>query len=189
MSDKRGKDRKGNRTLLDAYHPERYPRPDFNLWQAHTPTADQAPAASAPDTSGAPAPTGQAAHSQIPVSQQPPTGNLAKMDIDSSVGQSRWNQPASGALPEAVAYFLSQLPPAEAFDGPVINAASFLDIVMSTAIPPPPRPPQIDDRPMRQSPPPAAGPGGSFRVSCVPVTNDQSFFFNTKIIFFSGWYG
>jgi hypothetical protein len=169
MSDKRGKDRKGNRTLLDAYHPERYPRPDFNQWQAHTPTADQAPASSAADTSVAPAPTGPAAHNQIPAAQQPPAGNISKMDIDPSVGQSRWNQPASGPLPEAVAYFLSQLPPAEAFDGPIINAASFLDIVMNTALPPPPRPP-IDDRPMRQSTPPSTGPGGPYRVSYVTVT-------------------
>jgi hypothetical protein len=42
------------------------------------------------------------------------------MDLDAPPSQSRWNQGTQGAqgpLPEAVAYFLSQLPPAEAFDG------------------------------------------------------------------------
>jgi hypothetical protein len=121
MSDKRGKDRKGNRTLLDAFHPERYPRPDFNQWQAHTPTADAAVAPSTTAAQAAQPPTGPAANVSVPLSKQPPpSGQLANMDLDAPPSQSRWNQGTQGAqgpLPEAVAYFLSQLPPAEAFDG------------------------------------------------------------------------
>jgi hypothetical protein len=126
VSDKRGKDRKGNRSLLDAYHPERYPRPDFNLWQAHTPTADAA--AAAPPTTAAtqaiPPPSGPAASAPAPLSNQPPpTGPISKMELDTPVNQPRWNQGAQGPLPEAVAYFLSQLPPPAAFEGKLSSIA------------------------------------------------------------------
>ncbi|CAO3666397.1 unnamed protein product [Umbelopsis ramanniana] len=170
VSDKRGggKDRKGNRSLLDAYHPERYPRPDFNLWQAHTPTADAvaAPPVSAAALANQP-PSGPAASAPAPLSNQPPAaGPMSQMELDPPANQSRWNQQgaqgAQGALPEAVAYFLSQLPPPEAFEGPIISASSFMDIMLNTVIPPPPRV-TIDDRPIRQSPPPPTGPSGQFR--------------------------
>jgi hypothetical protein len=124
VSDKRGggKDRKGNRSLLDAYHPERYSRPDFNLWQAHTPTADAVPAP--PVSAAAQAiqpPSGPAASASAPVSNQPPpAGPMSQMDLDPPVSQSRWKQGAQGSLPEAVAYFLSQLPPPEAFEGKML---------------------------------------------------------------------
>lgn len=122
VSDKRGggKDRKGNRSLLDAYHPERYPRPDFNLWQAHTPTADTvaAPPVSAVAQANQP-PSGPAASVPPPLMNQPPAaGPMSQMELDPPAIQSRWNQQgAQGSLPEAVAYFLSQLPPPEAFEG------------------------------------------------------------------------
>lgn len=118
MADKRGKDRKGNRSLLDAFHPERYPRPDFNQWQAHTPTADQAPApAAGAATQPSQPPTGPAASAQAAMPKQPPpTVQLANMDLDAPA-QSRWSQGSQSPLPEAVTYFLSQLPPPEAFDG------------------------------------------------------------------------
>ncbi|GAB5590553.1 mRNA 3'-end-processing protein rna14 [Umbelopsis nana] len=165
MADKRGKDRKGNRSLLDAFHPERYPRPDFNQWQAHTPTADQAPApAAGAATQPSQPPTGPAASAQAAMPKQPPpTVQLANMDLDAPA-QSRWSQGSQSTLPEAVTYFLSQLPPPEAFDGPIINASHFMDIVLTTVIPPPPRV-NLDDRPVRQSPPPPpTGPGGPFRA-------------------------
>jgi hypothetical protein len=49
-------------------------------------------------------------------------------------------------------------------EGPIINASSFMDILLTTVIPSPPRV-GIDDRPIRQSPPPPTGPSGQFRVS------------------------
>ncbi|KAI9316273.1 hypothetical protein BX666DRAFT_1949031 [Dichotomocladium elegans] len=224
----------GKRPLLEPVNPERYPRPDFSMWQSFKPTESRRPIPppSAP-TAGIPSSGGRATHKETampstaatssllhspvvpPASQKPPMGDLSSGLVPPKLGtgtgtgtgtgggtigippqpqapqqqslqppplppstpqqqqqaaslppSSQWSQPSSAppqqqahalqqGLPDPVAYFVSNLPPAHTFNGPPIQADELVDLLRNIIIMPP-----------QGAPPPGGGRG--------PIQQQQS---------------
>ncbi|RUS21308.1 hypothetical protein BC937DRAFT_93090 [Endogone sp. FLAS-F59071] len=166
------------RPLLEAVHPEKYPRPDFNQWVPYKPSASTVLQQPIPQPIAANTPTGPGQGAGTP-----------KMDealISTQRGQQAflWKSGPHGSLPEAVGSFLSSLPPAHGFNerryspklalfytDHIINANDLIDLIRSVhlpvpagvppaqVIPPGPTPAQMQPQPIRSTPPPpGAGP-------------------------------
>ncbi|KAI8371023.1 hypothetical protein BD560DRAFT_454479 [Blakeslea trispora] len=161
------------RPLLEPVHPEKYPRPDLGQWQAFKPTAR--PANASPIiTTIVPGPPVETASPSVP----PPAAPSQPMVPSSAVmpptqpqamsGNSGWmnnspmhsvppvgpsSSPAAVSLPDAVAYFVSNLPPAQTFNGPIISPIEIVDLLRTIIIPLPPQQAQ-PSRPMMNQPKP-----------------------------------
>ncbi|KAL1924490.1 uncharacterized protein VTP21DRAFT_4144 [Calcarisporiella thermophila] len=115
------------RPLLESYHPERFPRPDLTQWTPYKASPEDLKRAALDNMERAGSPA---------VGTPPPTGG----DISSRGGETGHTQPvwistgAMGYLPEAVANFLTALPPANTFNGPVFNASALLEVLMGSQI-------------------------------------------------------
>jgi hypothetical protein len=181
--EQQGKNRE-KRPLLEPVHPERYPRPDLNQWQAFKPTADanrNRPSAAASTANNMPnSPTVAAPIPDItkiePIEQQQQLPIIPQQQQQQPVGNN-WNntgnvipqQPQQHlSLPDAVAYFVSNLPPAIAFNGPMLKAGELVELLRNITIPLPPQggsAPQ-PNRPLNQpnKPMQAGGPmrGGNY---------------------------
>ncbi|KAK9717514.1 mRNA 3'-end-processing protein rna14, variant 2 [Basidiobolus ranarum] len=133
----------GRRALLDPIHPERYPRPDFNQWTSYKPPVDSL-------RRGQPGAQGQ---SPLPTA---PSGSTTAPSVNSS----RPNIPPG--LPEAVGFFMTQLPTAQAYNGPLINTDDLLDLILTAVIPGQTAPPSAPAHlPPTGSAPPTGPSGGS----------------------------
>lgn len=168
QQEQQGKDRQ-KRPLLEPVHPERYPRPDLNQWQAFKPTADanrnrattSTAAPVAPNSPTVPAPIPNSTKLE-PVEQQQAPPILSQQQ--QSVGNT-WNnnnvmpkqQQQQAPLPDAVAYFVSNLPPAQTFNGPVIKSSELVEVLRNIIIPLPPQQQQGPPGRMNQ---PRPGQGG-----------------------------
>ncbi|CAG8648308.1 4181_t:CDS:10 [Dentiscutata erythropus] len=136
------------RALLDSVHPEKYPRPDFRQWVLYKPTAEQLrrPFFPPPVSSGQPAPT-QAGGSIQPLGPSPPLGTQPLGVTPQPLGSRGHSPPApitaqpvslnwtcvNGVmLPEAIAKFLSILPSASSYNGPIINPIDLMDIIRNS---------------------------------------------------------
>ncbi|CAG8511165.1 16461_t:CDS:10, partial [Racocetra persica] len=140
------------RALLDSVHPEKYPRPDFRQWVLYKPTAEQLrrPFFPPPVSSGQSAPT-QAGGSVQPLGPSPPLGSQSIGVTPQPLGPSvprghspssqntaqsvslNWTCTANGVmLPEVIAKFLSILPSASSYNGPIINPIDLMDIIRNS---------------------------------------------------------
>ncbi|KAF1803012.1 hypothetical protein FB192DRAFT_1421002 [Mucor lusitanicus] len=167
--------------LLEPVHPERYPRPDLNQWQSYKPAARPANASpiittvvpmAAPEPAPvkieplpqqsaiAPPPPQPAPQQQpswhspnvmapppVPIIASNPAGNVLVNPAPSSI--------PSSALPDAVAYFVSNLPPAHTFNGPMIQPGELVDLLRNIIIP---LPPQQQQPPSQQPQQPSQRP-------------------------------
>ncbi|KAI9250734.1 hypothetical protein BY458DRAFT_444684 [Sporodiniella umbellata] len=177
---------KEKRPLLEPVHPERYPRPDMAQWQTFKPASDgnrrvnnvPIPSPSVPSLASTavpdvptkmdnasvrpPSPVRPPAQpQQQPQSQQPPMPPQQPTQSQ----QSMWNAPTpQSSLPDAVAYFVSNLPPPTTFNGPVIQANELVDLLRNIILPMPPqgvtqqRP--MSQPPLRNTPHPSSGRDG-----------------------------
>lgn len=176
------------RPLLEPVHPERYPRPDLNQWQSYKPAVR--PANASPIITSvvptAPAPEQQITP-QIPVKIEPITQSVIPPQQQQ---QPSWNSPsmpvpiisntASAAviapsippssLPDAVAYFVSNLPPAQTFNGPMIQPGELVDLLRSIIIP---LPPQSGNVASQQPPPQQQQQQQSQRPNKPPMHQQQ----------------
>ncbi|KAI8148365.1 hypothetical protein BJV82DRAFT_263631 [Fennellomyces sp. T-0311] len=151
----RSKDQNAKRPLLEPVHPERYPRPDLNQWQSFKPAEARRTAPSAAGTSSGNRvpPAGDSANPPPPMAPTVPPPAIVKKEpgppavAPQSIvsGPVQQQQPASSSwnqgppLPEAVAYFVSNLPPAQSFNGPLIQAGELVDLLRNIIIPLPPQ--------------------------------------------------
>lgn len=176
------------RPLLEPVHPERYPRPDLNQWQSYKPAVR--PANASPIITSvvptAPVPEQQITP-QIPVKIEPITQSVIPPQQQQ---QPSWNSPsipvpiisnaASAAviapsippssLPDAVAYFVSNLPPAQTFNGPMIQSGELVDLLRSIIIP---LPPQSGNVASQQPPPQQQQQQQSQRPNKPPMHQQQ----------------
>lgn len=144
-----GKDNQ-KRPLLEPVHPERYPRPDLNQWQSFKPSAEvnrRVPVASSPALPNSPLVNVKSEVNE-PIQQQPPiipppvsnnyippTQPLQQQPPLPPQPQQQQQLP----LPDAVAYFVSNLPPPHAFNGPIIQPGDLVDLLRNISIPLPPQ--------------------------------------------------
>ncbi|KAG1139413.1 hypothetical protein G6F37_009687 [Rhizopus arrhizus] len=169
---------KEKRPLLEPVHPERYPRPDMGQWQAFKPAADgnrrvnnvPIPLSSVPSIASKAIASDTAKKMDVaplqpqasPVHPPPPAPLTQQPAVPS------WNAPpvSQSVLPDAVAYFVSNLPPPQTFNGPIIQSGELVDLLRSIILPLPPqgvaqqRP--LSQAPLRNAPmhPPSARDGG-----------------------------
>ncbi|KAI8874785.1 Suf-domain-containing protein, partial [Backusella circina FSU 941] len=152
------------RPLLEPVHPERYPRPDFSQWQPFKPSADANRRAPGPSNPPNPIPPPmQPAAPDVkptnppepmmptvsPMMNNPPVVPPAPPTVVAAPPPIGWNK--GPTLPEAVAYFVNNLPPAQTFNGPLIQPGELVDLLRNIIIPVPPQgaaPPP--PRPMQQ---------------------------------------
>lgn len=140
----RGRQKDGKRPLLEAVNPERYPRPDFSQWQSFKPSESRrAPATMPTSAPGRPSPVADMAPVQVsapPPPMPPPTsapmaGGMPpppQQQQQPPMGPPAWSQPPTqpamtapsqpmptptAGLPDPVAYFVSNLPPPQTFNG------------------------------------------------------------------------
>ncbi|RCH78818.1 mRNA 3'-end-processing protein rna14, partial [Rhizopus stolonifer] len=133
------------RPLLEPVHPEKYPRPDLSQWQPFKPAAR--PANASPlITTIVPGPP-------VDTPPQPPSPPAPTVPI-----QPQWTT----SLPDAVAYFVSNLPPAQTFNGPIIPPGEIVELLRTIIIPLPPQRPSVKPPPRemprnfgRPAPPPS----------------------------------
>ncbi|ORY94721.1 hypothetical protein BCR43DRAFT_494490 [Syncephalastrum racemosum] len=173
--------------LLETVDGERYPRPDLKQWQQYKPVETQPPPTAAPPP---PPPTAQGPPSSAPETMTPPGSGPPPAVVPTSsapawqgspsgaggappLAQSMQPQPAApaaprpgpppymNALPEPVAYFMSQLPPAHTFNGPIIQVNELMDLLRNVIIPMPGGGAGPKSGPM--PPPPQRGGGGRGR--------------------------
>ncbi|KAI8358476.1 hypothetical protein EDC96DRAFT_465074 [Choanephora cucurbitarum] len=155
---------KEKRPLLEPVHPEKYPRPDLSQWQAFKPTARPANASPIITTivPGPPVETqpsqpmdtmmGQSPPTILPPAPPPPPAQTQSMNT------SGWMNPTmlppvvpttpNPSLPDAVAYFVSNLPPAHTFHGPIISPVDIVELLRTIIIPLPPSSSSSSSRPM-----------------------------------------
>ncbi|KAG0174771.1 mRNA 3'-end-processing protein rna14 [Apophysomyces sp. BC1015] len=128
----RQKDAHGKRPLLEPVHPERYPRPDLNQWVLYKPPAEpvRRPASAAAPAVPAAEPVAPPEISAPPSAAVPPAPMAWKQQPPT---------PATQVLPEPVAFFVSNLPSAQKFNGPIIQAAELVDLLRNIIIPLPPQ--------------------------------------------------
>ncbi|CAO3662322.1 unnamed protein product [Rhizopus stolonifer] len=158
---------KEKRPLLEPVHPERYPRPDMGQWQTFKPASDgnrrvnnvPIPSPSVPKLASTAVPDVPKKMDSAPI--RPPS------PVHPPFQQSSWNAPVTqqSSLPDAVAYFVSNLPPPSTFNGPVIQANELVDLLRNIILPMPPQgvAPQrsLSQPPLRNAPhPPSARDGG-----------------------------
>ncbi|KAF7724317.1 mRNA 3'-end-processing protein rna14 [Apophysomyces ossiformis] len=142
----RQKDAHGKRPLLEPVHPERYPRPDLNQWVLFKPSPAE-PVRRPAGTAAPPVPVQETV--APPEMSAPPPAAVAPPAPMAWKQQQPPPAPVQQALPEPVAYFVSNLPSAQKFNGPIIQAAELVDLLRNIIIPLPPQ----------GGPPPLAGAG------------------------------
>ncbi|KAI8974454.1 hypothetical protein BDB01DRAFT_844804 [Pilobolus umbonatus] len=138
------------RPLLEPVHPERYPRPDFNQWQTYKPSAESNRRPPIPiNNTSSPAIPPVVPSSDVTVAESTVATNVPLASVSQPLS---WNNPLTQPLPDAVAYFVSNLPPAQTFNGPLIQPGELVDLLRNIIIPLPPQggslPPQ---QPIQQS--------------------------------------
>ncbi|KAG2229913.1 hypothetical protein INT48_008288 [Thamnidium elegans] len=169
------------RPLLEPVHPERYPRPDLNQWQTFKPTAELNRRTT---TTTIVAPTIVPNSPIVPVI--PIVAKIEPVESPVIPPVNTWNnsvsqpqpiqplqqqpiqqQPIQAPLPDAVAYFVSNLPPAQTFNGPMIQPGELVDLLRNIIIPLPPQggpvPTPQNVRPLSQSNKPPMQSGGPMR--------------------------
>lgn len=134
------------RALLDSVHPEKYPRPDFRQWVLYKPTAEQLrrPFFPPPVPSGQSAPTQPGGSIQplgpspplgtqpVGVTSQPPRGHSPSAQNTAQPVSLNWTCVNGVMLPEVIAKFLSILPSASSYNGPIINPIDLMDIIRNS---------------------------------------------------------
>jgi hypothetical protein len=153
------------RPLLEPVHPERYARPDFSQWQPFKPSADANRRAPGPNNPPPPIPPPmQPAAPDVKPTPEPmmptaspmlntPSPAVPMPPVPPVSAPPGWNK--GPTLPEAVAYFVNNLPPAQTFNGPLIQPGELVDLLRNIIIPippqgaapPPPRPMQKNTGP------------------------------------------
>ncbi|KAI8384710.1 uncharacterized protein BYT42DRAFT_592831 [Radiomyces spectabilis] len=146
----KGKERtyKDKKALLEPVSPDRYPRPDLNQWKSFKPSAESSRPVELPAATVPPVPVPEPAVPPHPMPGKPvPSGPPMAW---------QHNAPPSKtpALPDAVAFFVSNLPLPQMFNGPIIQAAELVDLLRNVIIPLPPQGSQPN------MPPPGRGPMG-----------------------------
>ncbi|CAO3673036.1 unnamed protein product [Rhizopus microsporus] len=155
---------KEKRPLLEPVHPERYPRPDLSQWQNFKPAADgnrrvnnvPIPLPTIPSMAGTISDVSK--KMDIPLQQQaspvqPPVNTPQQQQKQQAMPS--WTPPVQqqrAPLPDAVNYFVSNLPPAHTFDGPVIQAGELVDLLRNIILPLPPQGAMASQRNLSQPP-------------------------------------
>lgn len=164
-----GKDNQ-KRPLLEPVHPERYPRPDLNQWQSFKPSAEaNRRVASSPALPNSPlVPVN--VKSEVIEPQQPPI--IPPPVVNNYIPPTQPLQPAPPQpqqqqqqlpLPDAVAYFVSNLPPPHAFNGPIIQPGDLVDLLRNINIPLPPQGAPAPPQPVRPQIKPPMQSGNAMR--------------------------
>ncbi|KAJ3023707.1 mRNA 3'-end-processing protein rna14 [Thoreauomyces humboldtii] len=122
MASNQPEDRNGPRRFqnLESVHPERYPRPDLAKWAAYKPEEAVKKELKRPDESRDHHPPAPIVKDEKPVLQREEQGRL---------------------VPDAVARLMALLPPARAYNGPVLPIKDIIDLFRQIPLPTPPKPP------------------------------------------------
>ena len=136
------------RPLLEPVHPERYPRPDLSVWQPFKPSAADVRRVASPAIADSPIVAKVEPAPLPPVSNTSAGWNPTKSSVQqqsplpptqAQPPQPQLLQQQQAPLPDAVAYFVSNLPPALNFNGPMIQPAELVELLRNIIIPLPPQ--------------------------------------------------
>ncbi|CAO3599627.1 unnamed protein product [Absidia cylindrospora] len=139
-----GRSSESKRPLLESVHPERYSRPDLNQWQLFKPSAD--PIRPTKNTFA----TDELKRPNLKPNSPPPPF-IPPLGVQASSGSSQVISPPttiqqqssieppmssiSSNLPDLVSYFMTCLPSSSAYNGPMLNAMEFVEILRNVNLP------------------------------------------------------
>lgn len=183
-SQRPGRSGEPKRRLLEPVHPERYSRPDWSQWQPFKPSAGD-PARINMPAEDLKRPAMNAASPPPPFvapvtpSSGPPQQTAQTNTPSQPLGHHPFidNGPMAN-LPDLIAHFVASLPPANAYNGPLLNAVEVVEIFrnVNLPVPPPGVAPHLSETPLpanmgRGMGPPPGGPGMKTNVG--PASRDM----------------